>query len=535
MRYDPFSYRYPSRRNLVYGSKGMVATSNPLAASAGMEILKRGGNAVDAAVATAAALTVVEPISNGIGSDAFAIIWRGGRLWGLNASGGAPAAFDSGKFRPAGHPPRFGWPAVTVPGAPAAWDSMVSRMGTLPLSESLSPAISYARDGYAVSVNVSRFWTAALKDFSGLSGDVHAGWFETFCPGGEASRPVRPGMKVLLPGHAHTLEAIAAQGAEAFYRGEISRKIIEFSDRTGGFLQPEDLAGFEPEWVDPVSVNYRGYDVWELPPNGQGIAALLALGALSGFDFAGNDSAVVAHRQIEAMKLAFADALRYVADPRFADIPAEWLLSRGHLDELGGRIGDFAGDFGAGDPYSGGTVYLCAADAEGCMVSYIQSNYMGFGSAVVVPGTGIAFNNRAMCFSAEEGHPNAPAPRKRPYNTIIPGFITKDGAPLGPFGVMGGYMQPQGHLQVVMNCADFGMNPQEALDAPRWQWMGGMKVACEPGFDGGTARKLAGMGHDVSFAEHPFGFGRGHIIWRTEYGTLVGAAEPRTDGCVEAW
>jgi gamma-glutamyltranspeptidase/glutathione hydrolase len=538
VRYDPFSYRYPSRRNLVYGSKGMVAASNPLAASAGMEVLKKGGNAVDAAVATASALTVVEPISNGIGSDAFAIIWQDGRLWGLNGSGPAPSSFSIGKFHSLGYresPPRFGWAASTVPGAPATWEALVSRMGRLPLSESLKPAISYARDGYAVSVNVSRFWKEALKIFSSLSsgaGDAHSGWFAAFCPDGRAPEP---GERFRSPGHAYTLETIAAQGVESFYRGEIARKILEFSRRTGGFFTEGDLASFQPEWVEPISLNYRGYDVWELPPNGQGIVALQALGIISGFDFADHDSPAVPHRQIEAIKMAFADALRYVADPRFAEDPTARLLSNEHIKGRRRQIQDIAQDFNAGDPYSGGTVYLSAADADGCMVSYIQSNYRGFGAAVAIPDTGISLNNRAGCFSLDPEHPNALAPGKRPYNTIIPGFISKDGRPIGPFGVMGGYMQPQGHLQVVMNCVDFNMNPQEALDAPRWQWMGGLKVACEPGFENNTVQKLQRMGHEVSCAANPFGFGRGQIIWRTGHGTLVGATEPRTDGCVEAW
>jgi gamma-glutamyltranspeptidase/glutathione hydrolase len=534
MPFDPFSYRYPSRRNVVYGKRGMVATSNPLAASAGMDILKKGGNAVDAAIATAAALVVVEPTCNGLGSDAFAIIWKDGRLHGLNGSGWAPSSWSIAKFNEMGHsdePPTLGWAAATVPGAPGAWAELSSKMGRLSLSECLRPAILYAEEGYAVSVNVSFLWEQAFRDFAGRSGEVYRHWHETFCHDG---RPPRPGETVRLPWHARTLARIA-EDAASFYAGETADEIIRFARRSGGFFAEEDLAAFKPEWTDPISVKYRGYDVWEMPPNGQGITALLALGMLGGFGFEDHGCPFDIHRQIEAIKLAFADAKRYVADTRHSSPPVRELLSDRYVQARRGLITDRAGDFKAGDPYSGGTVYLCAADDGGNMVSYIQSNYMGFGSGIVIPGTGIALNNRARCFSLDPSHPNALAPRKRPYNTIIPGFLTKGGVPVGPFGVMGGYMQPQGHVQVVMNSVDFHMNPQEALDAPRWQWTGGMNVSVEPGFAANTAQALERMGHSVTPALHSTDFGRGQVIWRTDDGTLAGGTEPRTDGCVEAW
>jgi gamma-glutamyltranspeptidase/glutathione hydrolase len=533
--YDPFSYRYPSRRNLVYGKRGMIAASNPLAAAAGMDVLKKGGNAVDAAIAAAAALTVVEPTGNGIGSDAFAMIWKDGVLHGLNGSGSAPLSWSIEKFRSLGYPdalPSTGWAAATVPGAPGVWAELSRKLGRLSLSECLKPAVLYASDGYAVSVNVSLLWEKARRNFGGVGDKILSNWFETFCPDGRAPRP---GEIFRSPGHAYTLEKIGESGAKSFYTGELADKIIDFSRRTGGFFSEEDLASFEPEWIEPVSARYRGFDVWELPPNGQGIVVLIALNILKGFDFADRDCPYTTHKQIEAIKLAFADAKRYVADMRRSDVPLKELLSDSYADSRRKLITNEAQGYKSGDPYSGGTVYLAAADGDGCMVSYIQSNFEGFGSGVVVPGTGIALNNRGKCFSLDEAHPNSLSPGKRPYNTIIPGFLTKDGEPIGPFGVMGAYMQPQGQVQVVMNCVDFHMNPQEALDAPRWQWTGAKETSFEPGFPADSAQKLDRMGHNSSLALRSTDFGRGQIIWRTEDGTLAGGTEPRTDGAVETW
>jgi gamma-glutamyltranspeptidase/glutathione hydrolase len=512
----------------------MVATSNPLAAAAGMDILKRGGNAIDAAIATAAALAVVEPISNGLGSDAFAIIWNGGRLHGINGSGRSPASLSRKMLKSKGFDgvPRFGWPAATVPGAPGTWAELSSRMGRVPLAEALAPAVEYARGGYAVSVNVSRFWKRACREFAGLVGAEHAGWHGLFGHGGNAPEP---GELFRSPDMARTIEAIGATDSADFYSGETAGEIIKFSDLTGGFFSREDLGAFKPEWVRPIRVNYKGYDVWEMPPNGQGIVALLALNILSGFDFSRHDSPDTVHKQVEALKMGFADAARYVADPSSADMPIDDLLSASYAEARRNEIGSGASSFASGDPHSGGTVYLCTADGEGNMVSYIQSNFRGFGAGIVAPGSGISFNNRGLCFSFAPGHPNELAGGRRPYNTIMPGFITKDGAPLGPFGVMGAYMQPQGHVQVVMNCVDFGMNPQEALDAPRWQWTGNLGVSFEPGFSNSAVRSIGEMGHDVTVASDSYEFGRGQIVWRTQSGGLIGATEPRTDGCVETW
>ncbi|MDR2779743.1 MAG: gamma-glutamyltransferase family protein [Synergistaceae bacterium] len=534
MRYDPFLYRYPSGRNVVYASRGMAATSDPLAAGAGVDILKKGGNAVDAAIAAAAVLTVVEPMSNGLGSDALALVWHEGKLRGINACGPAPLSYGIDAFakRGMGKIPTYGWGASTVPGAPGMWAELSSRMGRLSLADTLAPAIEYARGGFAVPVNISRLWKRTIKTFAGLGGETHAGWFETFCPGGRAPEP---GEIFRLPAMSLTLEAIAETSARSFYTGETARKIVDFSRATGGFFSEDDFASFRPEWVEPISINYKGFDVWEIPPNSQGIVALMALGLMRDFDFSGHDDPAVIHKQIEAVKISFADAKRYVADPRFAKVPVDETLSGEYLARRRSEIGNDAALRNHGDPYSGGTVYLCTADGEGNMVSYIQSNFRGTGAGVVPPGTGVSLNNRALCFELDPGHPNALEGGKRPYNTIIPGFITKGGEPIGPFGVMGAYMQPQGHLQVVMNCVDFGMNPQEALDAPRWQWTGGMDVSFEPGFNGGVIQKLERMGHSVSIAADPYEFGRGEIIWKTGSGTFAGAAEPRADGCVSAW
>ncbi len=512
----------------------MVATSHPLAAAAGLDVLKKGGNAIDAAVATAAALTVVEPTSNGIGGDAFAIVWKDGKLHGINGSGHSPAALTPEKIKAAGMDsiPLYGWPAINVPGVPATWAELSRKMGRLPLTESLAPAIFYAREGFAAAVTIVHAFGLAFHKHAKLSGQEFAPWLQTFCPDG---RPPRAGELYKLPRHAYALEQIASTDARSFYEGELARKILDFSKKTGGFYSDDDLASFRPEWVEPIGVNYKGYDVWELPPNGQGIVVLIALNILKEFDFRDHDDPLTLHRQIEAIKMGFADAGRHVTDPRHASVPVRELLSEGHAAERRALISGRAQNFSEDDPYSGGTVYLCAADGEGNMVSYIQSNFTGFGSFVVVPETGIALNNRASGFSLDPKHPNVLAPRKRPYNTIIPGFLTKDGNPVGPFGVMGGYMQPQGHVQVVMNTVDFGMNPQEALDAPRWQWMGGMNVMVEPGFPFNSAQKLRRMGHLVTSALDPFEFGRGEIVWRSEEDTLVGATEPRVDGCVAAW
>ncbi|MGV3489375.1 MAG: gamma-glutamyltransferase family protein [Tuberibacillus sp.] len=527
---------YYSKRRPVYARNGMVATSQPLAAQAGLEILQKGGNAIDAAIATAACLTVVEPTSNGIGGDAFALVWTKGELHGLNASGPAPAllTIEALKARGLDEMPVNGFVPVTVPGAPSAWAALSKRFGKLPLEDVLAPAIRYAEEGYPLSPILAKFWKRAYQvNKNKLTAPEFAHWFETFAPDGRAPEA---GEIWASKDHANTLREIAETKAESFYRGALAEKIDVFSRQYDGFIRKEDLDEYEPEWVKPISVNYRGYDVWEIPPNGQGLVTLLALNLLKGFNFSEKDSVDTYHKQIEAIKVAFSDGKEHITDRRNMRYAVEDLLSDWYADVRRQLITDTAGLPAPGTPPKGGTVYLCTADGEGNMVSYIQSNYMGFGSGLVVPGTGIALQNRGHNFSLDPDHVNALAPGKRPYHTIIPGFLTKDGKPVGPFGVMGGFMQPQGHLQVVMNTIDFHLNPQAALDAPRWQWLKDKTVEVEATFPHHLAQALADKGHDIKIALEPNSFGRGEIIWRDpETGVLCGGAETRTDGTVAAY
>jgi gamma-glutamyltranspeptidase/glutathione hydrolase len=535
LTYDSLYHPFPSRRMTVYAKNGMVATSQPLAAQAGLEMLRRGGNAVDAAIATAAALTVVEPTSNGIGGDAFALVWTNGKLYGLNASGPAPKALSIAKLREAGvdEIPRFGWIPVTVPGAPAAWAALSKRFGRLPFRDLLEPAIAYAEDGYPLSPVLAKYWSNAVRMFTQqLQGDVFAHWFRTFAPGGTAPAA---GEVWKSKDHADTLRRIADSLAEDFYRGELAERMDDFARDTGGYLRKTDLQDYQPEWVEPIRLNYRGFDVWELPPNGQGLVALMALNMLKEFEFPEFDSPERYHRQIEAIKLAFADGKHHITDPRHMKVPVEALLSDDYAKERVRAIGETASHPKPGRPQSGGTVYLAAADGEGNMVSFIQSNYMGFGSGLVVPGTGIALQNRGHTFSLNPEDANALAPGKRTYHTIIPGFLSKDGSAIGPFGVMGGYMQPQGHVQVVMNAVDFHLNPQACLDAPRWQWIEGTVVEVERTVPEHIVGALVRKGHQVRVAADSGGFGRGQIIWRSAEGVLAGGTEPRTDGAIAAW
>jgi len=527
---------YASRRAVIYGRGGCVATSQPLAAQAGLAVLRRGGNAIDAAVATAACLTVVEPTSNGIGSDAFALVWTQGKLHGLNSSGGSPASISIEAVKKLGHEkmPAYGWLPVTVPGAPAAWAELVRKFGRLPLADVLAPAIEYAHNGYPVSPTLGYFWGRAFENYKKLKGEEFAEWFATFAPQG---RPPKPGEMWKSPAHAQTLEEIVQSGAESFYRGGLAERIAGAAAKAGGFLTADDLAAFSPEWVEPISADYRGYSVWEIPPNGQGIVALAALNILKNYDFPVRDCANTAHLQIEALKLAFTAGKQIVTDPRHVkQNHLTWLLSQAFADEARAKISANAIDPQPFELPKSGTVYLCTADGEGNMVSYIQSNYMGFGSGIVVPDTGIALQNRGHDFSLDPAHVNRLEGGKRTYHTIIPAFLTKGGTPVGPFGVMGGYMQPQGHVQVVMNTVDFALNPQMALDAPRFQWMEGRTVEVEHSFPPHIAAQLARQGHDVKVAAHSGGFGRGQIIWRDpESGVLAAGTESRTDGAAAAF
>ncbi|NHN31776.1 gamma-glutamyltransferase family protein [Paenibacillus agricola] len=536
MNYDPLYHPYPSYRTPAYAHKGMVATSQPLAAQAGLDILKQGGNAIDAAIAAAAALTVVEPCSNGIGGDAFALVWTKGKLHGLNASGPAPKSISIDAVRAAGHEamPSYGALPVTIPGAPAAWAELSSKFGRLSLADTLKPAIRYAEEGFPVSPVVAHNWGKSFALYEKvLKGDAFKPWFDTFAPGG---RPPAAGEIWRSTDHARTLALIGASEGSSFYSGELAERIAQFIAEAGGYLTASDLSAFRPEWVQPISTSYRGYDIWEIPPNGQGLVALQALSIMNGYEGLQINAADTYHKQIEAMKLAFADGHHYITDRAKMKVDVQSLLSPEYAELRRSLIGERARQPEAGKPAAGGTVYLATADGEGNMVSFIQSNYMQFGSGLVVPGTGIALQNRGMDFSLDPEHANRLEPGKRTYHTIIPGFLTRGGQAIGPFGVMGGIMQPQGHLQTIMNTLDFGLHPQAALDAPRWQWTRDKTVLVEHGFPLAAAQALARIGHDVQIALEASSFGRGQIIWRDPLtGVLCGGTDSRADGIVAAW
>jgi len=520
---------------VVSAQNGKAVTSQCLAAKVGLEILNKGGNAIDSAIPTAACLIVLEPTSNGIGGDAFALVWSKGRLRGLNSSGPAPKNISLKAVKELGYEkmPNFGWLPVTVPGVPAAWAVLSDSFGQLPFKEVLKPAINYADKGFPVSSVISNLWKIAYQRYKrNVQGEVFKYWFETFAPWGRAPEP---GEIWRLPEQAQTLQLIADSKSKSFYQGELAEKIDSFSSQYGGFLTKEDLANFSPEWVNPINVNYRGYKVWEIPPNGQGLVALIALNILKGFEFASKDDPETYHKEIEAMKLAFSDGKKYITDSKQMKIKVEDLLSPSYAEERRKLIGKEALNPYPGRPPKGGTVYLATADSEGNMVSYIQSNYMGFGSGLVVPGTGISLQNRGSNFSLNPLDVNCLEPGKRTYHTIIPGFLTKNNEAVGPFGVMGGFMQPQGHLQLIMNVIDFKLNPQAALDAPRWQWVENKKVKVEQSFPKYIAESLARKGHIIEGALDSGGFGRGQIIWKDNKGVLIGATEPRADGVVAAW
>ena len=528
-------FPYPSRRNLVYASRGMVASSQHLATQAGLEILKKGGNAVDAAIATAMALCVVEPMANGLGGDAFIIVCKDKKLYGLNASGPAPRAISVGAVRAMGYDemPATGLAPINVPGMVRGWARLSERFGSMPLEEAAAPALSYAEDGFAVSASVAASWASAYARAytCGKSDPSINGWFDAFAPKGRA--PLA-GETWTQRDQARTIRMIAKSGAKDFYEGAAAERMDGYMRAIGGFLRGEDLAAYEPEWVDPVSVKFRDHEIWELPPNGQGLVALMALNILNGIALTSRDSVADWHNQIEAIKLAFTDGMRHITDPKHMDVSVENLLSGDLASKRRAMICERAID-PQSVPYMGkDTVYFNAADGDGMMVSFIQSLYESFGSCVTVPGLGVSFQNRGANFTLDERHINVLAPGKRPYHTIIPAFLTKGGEPAGPFGVMGGFMQPQGHLQVAVNMIDYGMNPQAALDAPRWQWHSGRRVLFEHGAPEHIVRGLKQMGHQAEYAPDA-GYGRGQVIMRHPLGGYVGATEPRTDGAVLGW
>ncbi len=516
-------YPYPSGRRVVLGKQGAVATSQPLAAMAGMEMLLAGGNAVDAAVAMAIALTVVEPTSNGIGGDAFALVWDG-KLHGLNGSGRSPQRLSMEQFAGKTEMPLLGWLSVTVPGAVSGWRSLWQRWGKLPFEQLFAPAIRYAEEGYPVSPETSLSWQQAESTFLPLQQPEFEAFKQVFFPQGRA-----PAAGEIWGSAAHgkTLRAIAETGGEAFYSGKLAALMAEYASETGGLLQLSDLAAHQADWVEPISTTYRGVTVWEIPPNTQGIASLIALNILEGVDLGSHprESVESFHWQIEAMKLAFADVHHHVADPDWMTLEQQQLLSKDYARDRRQLITSAALPLAEPGLTQGGTVYLAAADGE-LMVSLIQSNYMGFGSGVLVPGTGIALHNRGLGFTLQPGHPNQVAPNKRPFHTIIPGFLTQNGQPWGSFGVMGASMQPQGHVQMVVNLVDYGLNPQAALDAPRWRFMEGNRVLLERSLPQAVVQGLRDRQHQIQQGGF---FGRGQMILR-QNGVLVAASEPRADG-----
>ncbi|MDZ7739787.1 MAG: gamma-glutamyltransferase [Bacteroidales bacterium] len=527
-------------RSEVIAQNGMACTSQPLATQVAIDILKNGGNAIDAAIAANAVLGLVEPTGSGIGGDLFAIIWSAEKqqLYGLNASGRSPRSLKLEYFKEKGYEkiPAYGPLPVSVPGCVDGWYEMHGMFGRLPMKNILQPAINYARDGFPVSELIAYYMnagTANLKRFPNVA--------DIYMPGGHAPRK---GEIFKNPALANTLEQIAEGGREEFYRGSLARIISDFIQEQGGFLTYEDMARHRSEWVEPISTDYRGYTVWELPPNGQGTAALQMLNILEGFDIKnmGFGSAEYIHHFVEAKKLAFEDRAKYYSDPAFNDIPVEQLISKEYAaerrelinPERAARIVD------AGNPEKGNTVYLTVADKEGNMVSLIQSNYRGMGSGMCPTGLGFILQDRGELFSLEEGHFNVYAPGKRPFHTIIPAFITKDGQPLISFGVMGGAMQPQGHTQIVVNIVDFGMNLQEAGDAPRIRHVGssqptggimtdGGDVNLEDGFRWEEIQKLIRKGHSVQW--NLGGYGGYQAIMRDPLtGVYYGASESRKDG-----
>ena len=526
------SYPFASQRSAVLATDGMVATSQPLAAQAGAGALADGGSAVDAAIAMAAALTVVEPCSNGLGSDGFALVHDGTALHGINGSGRWPLSSDPQIYieRDLATLPKWGWASVTVPGAIAMWASLHERFGRLPIDRLLAPAIAYAENGFPVSPVVAIQWNLAANRYLKLGLTETKDWGPVFAPGGTAPAA---GTIWASPGHAAGLKALAKRGLRDFYEGEIAEAIADYATKSGGLLSMEDLANHQSQWVDPISVHYGDHEVWEIPPNGQGIAALMALGIASNTGASAHEqlSAQSWHLNIEAMKLAFSDSDAFVGDTEHGPVPVSELLDPRYLARRAALITDYAGNPGRGEPATGGTVYLCAADRDGMMVSFIQSNYHGFGSGVVVPSHGVSLQNRGAGFVLEPGHPNVAAPGKRPRHTIIPGFLTQGGRPIGPFGVMGGEMQPQGHLQVVTGMLDHGLNPQAALDTPRWQLNRDWTVRVEAETPVDLVSGLERRGHKVVIEPSRLSMGRGQIICRNVDGVYAAGSEPRADGC----
>jgi gamma-glutamyltranspeptidase/glutathione hydrolase len=540
---DRVTGRAFATRSEVAAQHGMACTSQPLVTQIALDVLKRGGSAVDAAIAADAALGLMEPTGSGMGGDLFAIVWdaKTKKLYGLNASGRAPKSLTLDHFRKLGltHIPPHGPLPVSVPGCVDGWFELHGKFGKLPMTEVLAPAIRYAREGFPVSDLIAYYWDRSVPVLG-----KYPGFLETFTVDGR--RGPSSGEVFRNPRLAATLETVAKGGREAFYKGEIARKIDAYMKANGGFLRYEDLASHHSEWVQPLSVNYRGYDVWELPPNGQGIAALQMLNILEGYDFSkipfGSPRHV--HLFTEAKKLVFEDRAKFYADPAFAKVPVAWLLSKDYAAQRRALINETRASrrLEAGHPplKEGDTIYLTTADGEGNMVSLIQSNYRGMGSGMTPGDLGFCLQDRGELFTLEDGQANTYAPGKRPFHTIIPAFITKDGEPFLSFGVMGGEFQPIGHVQIVMDLVDFHMDAQEAGDAPRMSHDGSPEptgekgklpgtIQLESGFPYETVRALMDMGHGVGWMLGGYGGYQG-IRWDPKQKVYFGASESRKDG-----
>lgn len=529
-------------RSVVLGQNGMVATSHPLATQIGLDMLKNGGNAIDAAIAANAALGLMEPTGCGIGGDLFAIVWDGQtkKLYGLNASGRSPKKLTLEYFEKEGMEkiPSHGPLPVSVPGAVDGWFELHGKFGSKPMTEILAPAIDYAKKGFPLTELIAWYMQRTVPFFES---EGFPNIDDTYKSQNGGQLP-NEGEIYKNPYLANTYQKIAKGGRDAFYKGDIAKTIGKFIKEQGGFLSAKDLAAHKSEWVEPVSVNYRGYDVWELPPNGQGIAALQMLQILEGYDFSDIEFGSTEHLHLftEAKKLAFEDRAKYYADMDFFDVPVEDLLSDDYASERRNQIGERAGTYSAGEISAGETIYMTVADNEGTMISLIQSNYRGMGSGMAPPKLGFMLQDRGELFSLKRGQANTFEPGKRPFHTIIPAFMTKDGKPFLSFGVMGGDFQPMGHTQIVMNLVDFGMNIQEAGDAPRWDHTGGASpmgrttedtglIRTESGIPYSTIRGLMDKGHRMGTARGIYG-GYQAILWDEGNKVYHGASESRKDG-----
>lgn len=535
--FNATTYKYNSNRNVVFSNRGMVATGNPMAAQAGIDILKKGGNAIDAAIATAVVLSVVEPTCNGVGGDAFALVWDGKKLHGMNASGKSPELITLEEIKSMGYKkiPTEGVIPITVPGQVGGWIELSKKFGKLEFKELFTSAIDYARNGYIVQPLVSKLWGREYDRFKNSIDDntFLDEWFKVFAPN---DMPLKAGELFKNPELAKSLEDIALTKGESFYNGVIAEKIDIFMKENKGYLRKKDLEKYKVQWVEPITTDFNNYTVAEIPPNGHGITVLMAINIFKNLSLDEDiNSEESIHKQIESLKLAFSDVKEFIADKDHMRTDVSSLLSDDYSKTRASLINENALDPIYGDPEKGGTVYLATADKFGNMVSYIQSNYTQFGSGVVIPGTGITMHNRGANFSLDSESDNSLAPNKKPYHTIIPGFLLKDKKAIGPFGVMGAFMQPQGHFQVLLGTLVEGLNPQDALNKPRWQWVGDKNIEVENSFDKEVVKALIKRGHHVTIKEDNTSFGRGEIIWRNKDDVFCGGCEPRTDASIAIW